>query len=159
MKKLSILILMLIVSGCASIKVTPPVETTIERSRTYKLPFEKVWARAVDWYADHNVTIEKIEKPSGLLTAKYIQKLDDKAMDCGVIDVSGILGDPSIEKIGTLNVTVRSINDNETKVNVNIFGEFRLQASDSWDGRLVTSSGSCVSTGSLEKSILHFIEP
>ena len=157
MKKLVILILILSATGCASIKVTPPVEANLERSRTYKLSFEKIWTKAVDWYADHNVIIDKIEKPSGLLTAKYLIRLDDKSLNCGDIEVSGILGEPRIEKFGTINVTVRTVSDNETKVNVNFFGEYKLQANDAWDRRLVTASGRCLSTGNIENSILSYI--
>src|SRR5437867_3675152 len=134
--------------------VTPPLDIALfERSRSYKLSFEKVWTRAVDWYADHNVIIEKIEKPSGLLTAKYLLKVSDKDLNCGNIEASGIDGEPRIERYGRLNVTVRTINDNETTVNVNFFGEYTFQALDAWDHRLITTGGRCVSTGTLEKNI------
>lgn len=157
MKILSIIVLVLITAGCASVSVTPPVVADFEKSRTYQLPFDSVWNRSVDWFADHNVIIDKIEKPSGLLTAKYLIKTDDKYLDCGEIDVSGTLNEPYIEKYGTLNVTVRSITDNETKINVNFFGEYKIRANDAWDGRLVTANGRCVSTGNLEKSIMSYI--
>ena len=159
MKRFLLPILALIsFSGCASITVTPPLELALDRTRTYRMPFEKVWTRAVDWYADHNVIIEKIEKPSGLLTAKYLLKVGDRDLNCGRIEASGIDGELYIEKYGRLNVTVRAVNDNETKVNVNLFGEYKLQALDAWDHRLVTATGRCVSAGTLENNILSYIE-
>ena len=143
--------------GWANIKVTEPSAHSIERSQVYKAPFDKVWTSSVDWFADHNVTVEKIEKESGLITAKYALKVSDKDLDCGVFDVNGTLGQAEIRRTGSLNVTVRSVNEKETKVSANFFGEYALNARDAWDGHLITKSGQCVSTGLLEKSILSYI--
>lgn len=157
MKKIFISVLLLSLTACSSIKVTPPADSHAEKSRTYSIPFDKSWVRAVDWFADHNVAIEKIEKPSGLITAKYIINANDNYLDCGDIKITGTLPDQTIEKFGTLNVTVRSISENESKMNVNFFGEYKIQARDAWDGRAIASNGRCVSTGLLEKSILGYI--
>lgn len=150
-------LLIILLTGCANVNIQPPVKHSIEKSRSYQISYEKAWIRAVDWFADHDVTIEKIEKSSGLLTAKYLIEANDKYLDCGNIKATGTLGDPSIEKYGSLNVTVRETNNNTTKVNVNFFGEFKLKANDAWDGRLITTKGRCVSTGKLENSILSYI--
>lgn len=145
------------VAGCASVNVIAPATYSYDRSRTYQMPYEKTWVRAVDWFADHNVTIEKVEKSSGLITAKYLLKASDAYLDCGKIEVSGTLGPARIESYASLNVTVRAVSDNETKVNANVFGNFDLDGRDAWDGRSVKSSGRCVSNGRLEKSILDYI--
>lgn len=157
MKKLAIWIMASSLVGCANIKVTEPTDHNFDRSQTYKIPFEKVWVSAVDWFADHNVTIEKIEKGSGLITAKYLLKASDAYLDCGKIEVNGTLGPARIQSFGSLNVTVRSVNENETKVNANFFGEYKLEGKDAWDGRLIAAGGRCVSTGNLEKDILKYI--
>ncbi|WP_054031211.1 hypothetical protein [Desulfatitalea tepidiphila] len=151
-------ILAILIGGCASINIQPPVEHPIDKSRNYSFPYEKTWLRAVDWFADHGVIIEKIEKSSGLLTAKYYIDADNEDfLDCGDIKASGTLGSPVISKYGLLNLTVREINGNSTKVNVNFFGEFEIEANDAWDGRLIITKGQCVSTGKLENSILTYI--
>jgi len=157
MKQVVFIILAILITGCASVKIQPPAKHSIEKSRTYSLSYEKTWIRAVDWFADHDVTIEKIEKTSGLLTAKYLIKANDEYLDCGEIKVSGTLGGPIIDQYGSLNVTVREVNSDSTKVTVNFFGEFKLKANDAWDGRIVTTNGRCVSTGVLENSILTYI--
>ncbi|MDP6584446.1 MAG: hypothetical protein QF535_07300 [Anaerolineales bacterium] len=157
MKVITFVLIALFVAGCAKIHVQPPMKQSFERSRTYPLPYEKVWDRAVDWFADHDVTIEIIEKPSGLLTAKYLINVGDNYLDCGNIKATGTRGDPIIDKYGSLNVTVRSIDQNTTKVSVNFFGEYTLTAYDLWDEHRISNSGSCVSTGELEKSILAYI--
>jgi hypothetical protein len=147
----------LFVSGCASVDIQPPSKRSFEKNRNYSISFEKTWIRAVDWFADHNVVIEKIEKESGLLTAKYLIEANDGYLDCGEIKATGTLGGAVIDKYGSLNVTVREIDQGTSKINVNFFGEFKLTANDAYDGRAITSSGSCVSTGKLEKDILTYI--
>ena len=157
MKTFAIGIVVISLVGCANIKVTAPSDYAVDRSQTYKIPFEKVWVSAVDWFADHNVTIEKIEKGSGLITAKYLLKASNEFLDCGKIEVNGTLGPANIQSLGALNVTVRNVSDSETKVNVNFFGEYKLDGHDAWDGRAVSRAGRCVSTGNLEKDILKYI--
>ena len=154
---LSICSLLLFVAGCASVSVEPPQARDTERSRSYSLPFEQTWTRAVDWYADHNVTIEKIQKESGLLTAKYMLEADDKYLDCGSIRTQGFIGEPEISRSGSLNLTVRRIDEGSSRVNVNFFGEFDLKGNDAWDGRRVDHEGRCISTGLLERKILDYI--
>lgn len=157
MKKLFLIAVVLAIQACASVNVTPPSQKHIERSRTYAMDFDKTWTRAVDWFADHNVSIEKIEKPSGLLTAKYLLETNDTYLDCGQIDVQGVLGKPTIKRLGSLNVTIRSASQTTTAVNVNFFGEFDLRARDLWDGRPLNNEGRCISTGELERKILDFV--
>jgi hypothetical protein len=147
----------LALTGCASVNMNAPVEYSVDKNREFNLPYETTWIKAVDWFADHDVTIEKIEKTSGLLTAKYLIKANDEYLDCGHIEATGTLEEPTIEKLGSLNVTVREIGANTTKVNVNFFGEFKLTARDAWDGRPIRGEGRCVSTGELEKSILDYV--
>lgn len=158
MKRILVGFLVVGVTGCANVKVMEPTTYTFDRSRTYQMPFDKVWARAVDWFADHNVAIEKIEKESGLITAKYLLKANDTYLDCGKFEVTGTLGQTRIDSFGSLNVTVRKVSDSESKVTANFFGQYRLDGQDAWDRRPVTAKGSCVSTGHLEKDILSFIE-
>jgi len=159
MKQIFMILVCFSLVGCATmINVDQPMERVIEKSRSYDLTYEETWIRAVDWFADHNVIIEKIEKLSGLLTAKYLIKPDDNYFDCGKIYTSGgVSGLLNIEKQGSLNITVRRIDEQTTKVNVNFFSEYKANVRSSWDGHIVTSSGRCVSTGNVEKSILDYI--
>lgn len=149
---------LLLLVGCASVSIEPPKAREVERSRTYSMPFDATWTRAVDWYADHNVTIEKIQKESGLLTAKYMLGADNRYLDCGNIKTQGFLGDPLIARSGSLNLTVRRAGEERSLVNVNFFGGFDLKGNDSWDGRRVEYEGRCISTGQLEREILDYVE-
>ncbi|MCL9777059.1 copper chaperone PCu(A)C [Vibrio methylphosphonaticus] len=157
MKRLAVFGATLALSGCAQINHTMPEEKVIVKSHTYDLSFDDAWVRAVDWFADHNVTIEKIEKTSGLITAKYMIRDNDMNLDCGHFNVTGTTHGANISKSGSLNVTVRNRGENKSRVNVNFFGEYQLTANDAWDGRLIRSNGHCVSNGQMEKSILNYI--
>lgn len=153
-----VLLSIFVLHGCASIKVDAPVQPDINKSSVFDLPYDTVWIKVVDWFADHNVTIDKIEKASGLITAKYVFAVNDNFLDCGVIKAQGTLDEPNIDKVGTLNVTIRDIGASQTKVNVNFFGKFILEAHDAWDGRPVKADGHCVTTGVLEESVINYIK-
>lgn len=157
MNKAIVSFVVVALTGCANIKVTAPADYSFDRSRTYQMSFEKTWVRAVDWFADHNVTIDKVEKGSGLITAKYLMKANDEYLDCGKVEATGTLGPAQVESYAAVNVTVRGVTESETKVNANVFGEYKLAGRDAWDGRLITAGGRCVSTGKLEKNILNYI--
>lgn len=146
-----------VLSGCANVHVTQPEARSIERSKTFDMPFASTWINAVDWFADHNVSIDKIEKTSGLLTAKYAVEVDQNYLDCGTVKHKGLLKEPIVSRTGTLNVTVREVSQSASRVNVNFFGEYQLQGLDAWDARPVIHSGPCKSTGLIEKSILQYI--
>ena len=149
--------LLLVLQGCARLNFSPPKITEVKKSQVFDIEFGKAWTRAVDWFADHNVIIEKIERPSGLLTARYRVKVSDEQLDCGEFDVTGTLGAPVFKRLGSLNVTVREVKPGQSRVNVNFFGDYELIARDAWDGRSVVQTGRCYSTGKLEKEILKFI--
>lgn len=148
---------LVLLHGCAVVNVTPPSEKTIERSKVYSQNFEESWSRSVDWFADNNVAIEKIEKDSGLLTAKYLLRANDTVLDCGKVNTQGVINN-SINKYGSLNLTVRKIGAESSKVNVNYFGRFELSGWDFWWGGNVSAKGNCSSTGELERSVLSYIE-
>lgn len=157
MKRIAIMILVLTLSGCASVNIKPPTQHDFTKSKTFTKTYDETWIRAVDWFADHNVTIDKIEKSSGLLTAKYDLAVDSKYLDCGDIKPSPGLSNPTLKRLGNLNVTVRKINQTETKVNVNFFGDWVLTAYNGWSESYVRFNGNCVSTGTLEENVLSYI--
>ena len=159
MNRLSLLgisLITIVLNGCASLDVTPPISYDVERNRVYNMNYESTWLKSVDWFADHNVTIEKIEKTSGLITAKYRLQADETFLDCGNIQTRGTV-EPEINRSGSLNVTVRENSDSQTTVNVNFSGDFEFFALDVWTSRTITTSGVCVSTGEIERWILDFI--
>lgn len=151
------LLLLLTLAGCGSLSWTPPQPRAITDSATIAAPFDEVWADAVAWFASHNITLDKVEKTSGLLTAKYELAVDDRILDAGQFSTSGIIFDgPHIRRTASLNVVARPIDDNYTRVTINLFGKFRAWAyCDQPPSGLREQYGDCVSTGALEAALLR----
>ena len=158
MKNIIVLALIsLILQGCASVSITPPIQNGFSNSRTYDEGFEKTWSASVDWFADHDVSIDKIQKESGLLTAKYLIAVDGEELDCGVIKAQSV---PylTVVKQGSFNATIRPKSSSQTVVSVNFFGTFDLTGRDGNRMVIISESGRCVSTGKIEAAVLDFIE-
>lgn len=160
MKSTIILLVLSTLTGCSSvITITPPEKQNFESSRVYNKSYDVVWLKAIDWFADHNVVIEKIEKDSGLITAKYqIDVSSSDYLDHGKIENSGMAYINNIEEYGSLNVTIRKVDVNKTKASVNFFGTYVLHARDEWNGKDLGRTGKSISTGKLETSILNYIQ-
>ena len=61
MKKILLLISAIITSSC-SMQVTKIQEPDVNNTRVFNANYESVWLAAVDWFADNDVVIDKIEK-------------------------------------------------------------------------------------------------
>jgi hypothetical protein len=146
--------------GCGSFYQIPPPDKEIDKSRVYDKPFEVVWSAAVDWFASHNVIIDKIEKSSGLITAKYQMVVGNKAFDAGEIHATGLYKDLTVEYHAAINMLLRPETPERTSVTVNLFGNVRAVAFWGWLSRKgpYILDGKCVSTGNLEKSVFEFID-
>lgn len=157
MRLVIVLISALQLAACASIDITPPEERDFVKSRVYALSFEETWAHAVDWFAGQNVSIDTLEKPSGLITAKY--HIDDRkaVVDCGDIQVSNTIYKGEMSQNSFLNVTIRALSEEQTRVNIYFFSDYTVKVQEVWAERVVSKSGQCVSTGKLEKSIFETI--
>lgn len=149
--------------GCThAIVITPPAQRDIIKHRTFEKSYDFIWSRAVAWFAGNNVVIEKIEKDSGLITAKYLLRLDDGFLDPGKIDTSGYGWGPEdldIRHYASINILVRNDGPEKTTVSVNIFGHFDAEG---YYGLIekqgpVKASGSSISTGKLEASVFDFL--
>ncbi|MEM9062661.1 MAG: hypothetical protein AAGD13_19545 [Pseudomonadota bacterium] len=136
-------------SACASASITPPQQKVVNKSLLIPLHYEETWRKSVAWFANRNIIIDKIQKESGLIAAKYRLSVNDGVVDCGNISISGLIGAPEIEKYANLNV-VLAPSGSSTSVTMNIFGDFLAVGRDAWDGRSVRVEGDCISTGILE---------
>ena len=157
MKNIIVLALIsLILQGCASFNVVPPSSPTHLKEHVYEGSYDRVWRSSIDWFASRNIIIDKIEKDSGLITAKYALNIADTDLDCGDIRSSGILN-PLVLKQGYLNFSVRERDNKYSIVRVNFFGTYRLTGQDGWDGKNVVYELQCESTGAVEKDIFKYI--
>lgn len=172
MKKLTltpiIFLLIFLIQSCATTKqvVPEPVVQVIEKERIIAKPFEAVWQSLIELLATYNMPIKNLDKSSGFIATEY------KAISGDVLLIyvncvganSTFMG--KVELVnhgGNLNVLLKRISDDSTKVRVNTFYscskntykhknlismEYVLQSSTRID---------CTSTGNLEKAILDYV--
>lgn len=146
-----------LVACSGTMHITPPEYRQVQNSYSYRVSYDQAWLLVVDWFAENNVTIDKIEKTSGFISAKYNIRLHPNALDCGEIKVSILATLQRYEETANVNVTVRPVDANNTKVNVNISGSYEGMGHDHGWGKKLPFSGPCVSTGEFEKSVANFI--
>lgn len=155
MKKVILLASALLTSAC-SIQVTKINEPEVNNTRVFNSSYDSVWLAAVDWFADKNVVIDKIEKESGLITAKHKLKTNF-GLTCDKVELTG-LTDNGMNMHITLNTTIRDKKKKGIKVRVNITGRFEAFARDEFNGRTRSAKGDCYSNGEIEKQLFNYIE-
>lgn len=133
----------------------PAPSYDISSTQIVDTPYDEVWSRAVSWFAGRNITIDKIEKPSGLITAKYRLVMTDRELDAGEFLSNDKPMKVNVLRDATLNVLLRSLEGNRTEVTCNVFGSFEawsVPSKGSLKSPQLLWTGTCQSTGMLEKS-------
>ena len=159
----SVLFLLPFLASCAGMLThVPNPAKPIDSSRVVHLPFEEAWHNAVAWFANHNLTIDKIEKDSGLITAAKAVLTDDQDLDAGTIQSTGNgATEPVVTRLATLNALLRPKDGESTEVSLNVFGSFHATATyvDFWSGIVhpMSLTGRCSSTGRLEQLFFDFV--
>jgi len=145
-------------SACSgTINLTPPHQTSIINSYTFESNYEKTWLLVVDFLAFNNININKIEKTSGFISAKFDRQRFPQTLDCGKVEASTLATIRQYKETAGLNITVRKISGKTTRVNVNISGSYTgMGYDDGWENHL-PFSGNCMSTGIIEKSLREYI--
>ena len=155
MKNILLLVSAIITSSC-SMQVTKIQEPDVNNTRVFNADYESVWLAAVDWFADNDVVIDKIEKESGLITAKHKLKTNF-GLVCDKVEING-LSDNGMTMYVSLNATIRDKKEKGTKVRVNITGRFEAFARDDFNNRNHIAKGDCYSNGEIEKQLFNYIE-
>ncbi|MGA2296283.1 MAG: hypothetical protein ABSG15_01905 [FCB group bacterium] len=151
MKKL-FLLLLIFLAACASSK--PPKTYKFENFRIYNQNFENVWASSVQWFSDKNIPVNTTEKNMGHLATDYTLNIDSVKhyLDCGE---SGF-GESIVEYTAFINVYVKKINEEKTKVSISIIYKGISQTQISVN--LGKEKINCNSKGVLEKELLDYVE-
>jgi hypothetical protein len=133
-------------AGCA----TAPVPHQVERTQTYAQDEGVIWQRAVAFFADRNLSIQTIDKASGIIAV-------DRQITTPVVGILGYAdcgNAPLMRKIAQtidMNVFVRPIDDHHTSVTVNTrFTETQILGYNILTERTLA----CISTGKMEDEIL-----
>lgn len=68
----------LLLTGCAAaINITPPQYTKPQNKFIVDAGYDKAWSGVIDWFAENHITIDKLDKESGIVTAKYNLLVDN----------------------------------------------------------------------------------
>jgi hypothetical protein len=164
---ISILCSMLVsVTGCGS-SYMPPQTYNYNKERVYSKPYSQVLQKVTEWFDFKKASVKKNDQPSVSLSAEYKLKAEDlnpdsvhRPCDCGKP------GDSmnEIQKIknaaGNFNVVIERVDDNNTKVIVNVAYKADLYTSEygsSTMGFSFLRALDCNSTGLFEKELLDFV--
>jgi hypothetical protein len=170
-KQIPYLIIFLTISlifSCVSTKHVPPpapVVRVIEKERNISKPYDAVWQRIIELLATYNMPIKNLDKSSGFISTDY-KLVTGTVSDYMICEgaVSNFSG--KVELInhgGNLNVLIRKISEDSTKVTVNTFysstaNKYRYENLISTKYVLESSTKiDCTSTGNLEKAIFEYI--
>ena len=124
------------------------------------MSYDKTWAEVIEWVAGNNITLslDKIRKDSGLITAGYDSNDSEKLMECPRVtnsSPSGFSSQNISEQTSKkrINILVSRVSKNRTQVTINFFGRFDAEVFNSWTGKHSHIVRDCHSTGLLEKQI------
>jgi uncharacterized lipoprotein len=157
-----------LIQSCATSKhVAPaaPVVHIIEKERIINKPFDAVWQSIIELLATYNMPIKNLDKSSGFISTDYklVTGEVSQYMICGGAS-STFSGKVELTNHGgNLNVLVKKINEESTKVTVNTFysctaNKYRYASLISTTYVLESSTKiDCTSSGILEKAIFDYI--
>ena len=140
MKKMLILFVAILISGCAVPTYKKPLARTPIPSNEIIVnkSFEEVWVALIEYASKSFFAIKHFEKDSGLLTLNFGSGNPSKFVDCGEINSPNINYEgPYINAVestgyvnldGAMNIFVKPIDKSKTKVSVNV--RYILSAKD-----------------------------
>lgn len=149
MKKLSLVLAGILLTGCAS---NPQVRSnSIIISRTVKIPYEKAWQKTLQVLSVQGFPIDASNKTGGVISVgETMVKLDDRQADCGNFHGISYLKDYRTSTYMSLVVDLEKVSDQATLIRINSL----LKASFNAGVGAETKSLSCFSFGNLEKSLI-----
>lgn len=156
-KLTAILFFILFFSGCVAYK--PPVTYKVEKERVIQKDYETVWTQAIEWFAVNGTPIKNMDKNSGFISTEYNLSVSQasKYMDCGETAKTMFLYQRLENPGGNFNLLIKRIDENQTKVNVNVFFNILSNVYDSKGYLQQSVKIDCTSRGELEKSVLEYL--
>ncbi|MBA4312670.1 MAG: hypothetical protein C0417_08570 [Chlorobiaceae bacterium] len=157
MKNLIIIILSLILISCGH-SYFPASVREIDNTKTFQMSYEQTWMKIIDWFALHNTPIKTIDKASGLIASDYELGSTSKYCDCGRVNSDFFLRLSIEEYSGNINILVRKLSDDTTRVTISTFFSAVKKIYDNMDHRYLRDEKiKCYSSGLLEQDIFHSI--
>lgn len=147
-KMISLGAICLLFWGCMA---RAPQARTIVNTFPIQSAFDSVWQAVIETFADLNLSIDNMEKDSGLIVTDWIDfsgQTNEGYCDCGKLGV-----DREETREGKFNVFVKRIDAISCEVKVNCVYQQRYYSP--LDGKIYTRQ--CVSTGYLEAGMFDLI--
>ena len=154
MTKLTILtatLTLCLLSACAT--YTPPVEKDFAKTKIINTSYDQAWEKATEWFANGNVPIKNIAKDSGLIATDYKLRASSRDIDCGTLGQM----DAFQNKRANMNIFIKEVSPTSVSVSINVFGN-AIVTTMAGSAYATSKDVECVSTGSLEKSILDAVK-
>lgn len=154
--------------SCATSKyVAPaaPVVHIIEKERIINKPFDAAWQSIIELLATYNMPIKNLDKNSGFISTDY-KLITGDVSQYMICEGASSTFSGKVELTnhgGNLNVLLKKVNEDSTKVTVNTFysctaNKYKYANLISTTYILVSSTKvDCISTGNLEKAIFDYI--
>ena len=173
MKKLNLLLIIfllpILITNCSAPKqvVKQPVAVfkPIEKERVINKSFETIWQSTIELLATYNMPIKNLDKSSGFISTEYKQVTGNPSTYMKLVGANSTFsGKVELTNAGgNLNILVKSIKPDSTKVTVNVFYDC-LKNTYKYANLISTQyvlqnsvKTECESTGKLEKAILEYL--
>lgn len=116
-KPIVTLSLIALLVGCATPGLQP-TKTSIDKSKVYNAPYDKVWSAVIAGVAESNLNITTLEKASGIIAISnttYDSSWANEGTRGSVLGVS----DKVMERIANFNILATRQGPDQTRVQVN----------------------------------------
>ncbi|TVT76719.1 MAG: hypothetical protein FHP92_08705 [Denitromonas halophila] len=146
-----------LLAGCATPSI-PPTQTTIDKSREYSAPYDKVWSAIIAGVAESNLNITTLEKESGIVAISNTTYDPSWANEGTRGSILGV-PDQVIERIANFNILATPQGSEKTRVQVN--SSFKMNVRHGNGSQAIPFTyqwQQAYSNGTLEEIILNGIE-
>lgn len=163
-----IFIVIFLIQSCGTTKQTVVVSSApriIEKERIINKSFESIWQNTIELLATYNMPIKNLDKASGFISTEYklITGTPSQYASCFGAN-STFMGKVELTNHGgNLNIMLKRISDDSTKVTVNCFYSCmknKYKYANILSSTYVLESTEridCETTGLLERAILDYV--
>lgn len=150
--------LALFLTACSGAGHIPPEENNIQRISVVPQSFDTTWNMVVEWFVLRGTPVDRMSKVDGVITSEANLRADHE-LDCGQASGRISWATAKLENIrGQINVVVREVGPDESKVLVSVFGKAQSNVRNAYGNVISSEAANCVSSGALEAELFEYLE-